>query len=602
MLAALIMVGSLLTGNFSSASAADKVVMQIGWDHQFTYAGFYAAQWQGYYEAADLEVEIRSAITPERKILQSAKEVAEGRAEFGTAAADFLIMVDQGAPLVLLASLFQQSPAGFFAKKGAGLTSPADLVQLRVSRRINDMLDVEMQSMLLAEGIDPAKVKAYPRERSLTGLTEGRVDVIPGFLPLRLWQAQQLGIKVDVLRPISYGIDFYGNSLITHRHLVESNPELVTRFVDASLQGWVYALDHPDEIADRIANDLQRIFPLDEPEAFNRFEAEQIRKLMLFPIVPVGNINPERWQRMQEHLLQVGVVKKASDIKQYIFDPKMLADARTERLLNALKIGISVLVIIVLAFFAIIWLLRSLVGRRTEELRHLIGELEAKNMELERFVYTASHELKSPLVTISGFTGLLDKDLKEGDTEKLKHDIQRITSATAIMSTLLENLLELSRISRFINPPEEVPLGELVQDVMSFMLPRLTGQHVKITVLPDLPRVYGDRVRLRELLRNLIENAIKFRGDQAELQVEIGARDNGAEVICHVRDNGNGIDRAYHEKIFGLFERLDAEIEGTGIGLSLARRIVELHGGRIWVESGGPDRGSTFFFTIPKVD
>ncbi len=121
-------------------------------------------------------------------------------------------------------------------------------------------------------------------------------------------------------------------------------------------------------------------------------------------------------------------------------------------------------------------------------------------------------------------------------------------------------------------------------------------------MLPNLPNVYGDRIRLRELLQNLIENAIKFRGDQAYLKVEIGAQDGGAEVICHVRDNGSGIDPAYHEKIFGLFERLDPQFEGTGIGLSLARRIVELHGGRIWLESEGPGKGSTFFFTLPKVE
>ena len=236
-----------------------------------------------------------------------------------------------------------------------------------------------------------------------------------------------------------------------------------------------------------------------------------------------------------------------------------------------------------------------------QERERLIEELEIKNMELERFVYTASHELKSPLVTISGYAGMLGKDINEGNTDKLEHDILRITEAIEILSALIDDLLELSRIGRVINPPEEVSLDELTQDVMDFVSPQHTNQDVKITVLPGLPRVFGDRIRLRGVVQNLIENSLKFRHDQIQPEVEIGARENGAEVVCHVRDNGIGIDPAYHEKVFGLFERLNPEIEGTGIGLAISQRIVELHGGRIWIESEGPGKGSTFFFTIPKV-
>lgn len=235
-----------------------------------------------------------------------------------------------------------------------------------------------------------------------------------------------------------------------------------------------------------------------------------------------------------------------------------------------------------------------------QDRERLIGELEVKNMELERFVYTVSHELKTPLVTISGYAGMLGKDTDEGNTDKLKHDIQRITAAIGIMSALLDDLLELSRIGRVINPPEEVSLDELARDVVDLISQQHVDQDIKIKVLPGLPCVYGDPVRLREVLQSLVENALKFRRGQIQSQVEIGARESGAEVVCHVRDNGIGIAPAYQEKIFGLFERLSAEIEGTGIGLAIAQRIVELHGGRIWIESEGLDKGSTFFFTIPK--
>jgi len=120
-------------------------------------------------------------------------------------------------------------------------------------------------------------------------------------------------------------------------------------------------------------------------------------------------------------------------------------------------------------------------------------------------------------------------------------------------------------------------------------------------VAPDLPILYGDRARLVEVLQNLVENAVKFMKDQPDPCIEIGTRTDGAETVCYVQDNGIGIEPCYHEKIFGLFERLDADAEGTGIGLTLVKRIVEIHGGRVWVESAGKGQGATFRFTIrPK--
>ncbi|MCP4286717.1 MAG: PAS domain-containing protein, partial [Gammaproteobacteria bacterium] len=237
-----------------------------------------------------------------------------------------------------------------------------------------------------------------------------------------------------------------------------------------------------------------------------------------------------------------------------------------------------------------------------QERERLIEELEAKNADLERFVYTISHELKSPLVTISGFAGLLGNDVKERDSDKVEHDIQQIIASVDTMSALLEDLLELSRYGHVAGSAEKISLHELARDVANYVSAQIAGRHVEIKILPDLPVIYGDRTRLREVLQNLVENAIKFMGDQSEPQVEIGSRDDGAEVVCYVRDNGAGIDPAYQERVFGLFERLDPKTEGTGVGLALVRRIVELPGGRIWIESEGLGKGSTFLFTIPRTE
>jgi signal transduction histidine kinase len=229
-----------------------------------------------------------------------------------------------------------------------------------------------------------------------------------------------------------------------------------------------------------------------------------------------------------------------------------------------------------------------------------IDELEAKNAELERFTYTVSHDLKSPLVTITGFLGFLEKDALAGNIENVKAGIQRISSAARKMEMLLSDLLELSRVGRLMNPPEDVPFAEIVQEALERVRGRIEAAGARVAVQEELPFIRGDKIRLVEILQNLVDNAVKFSAGQPEPYVRIGTRgwDERQHPIFFVCDNGPGIDPRFHERVFGLFNKLNPQAEGTGIGLTLVKRIVEVHGGRIWVESE-PGKGATFYFTLP---
>ncbi|HXQ34239.1 MAG TPA: ATP-binding protein [Anaerolineales bacterium] len=233
------------------------------------------------------------------------------------------------------------------------------------------------------------------------------------------------------------------------------------------------------------------------------------------------------------------------------------------------------------------------------ERKKLILELEANNAELERFTYTVSHDLRNPLVTIKGFLGMLQKDLRENRADKIQSDFQRIANASDKMDELLSDLLELSRIGRVLNPLEEVDLTKLTQEAIEALDARIRSRNVALRISSDLPVMYGDRIRLREVLENLIDNAAKYMGDQRNPIIEIGAMKWDGDEVIFVKDNGIGIESQHLAKIFSLFEKLDQNSEGTGIGLALIKRIIETHGGKIWVESDGPGKGSTFFFTIP---
>jgi signal transduction histidine kinase/ligand-binding sensor domain-containing protein len=226
----------------------------------------------------------------------------------------------------------------------------------------------------------------------------------------------------------------------------------------------------------------------------------------------------------------------------------------------------------------------------------LVEELGGRNTELERFAYTVSHDLKAPLITIRSFAGFLEKDVVAGELERFRRDVARILAATGRMLRLLEDLLDLARAGRTLGPRVAVSMSEIAHEAAD-NLPALA--RAELVIPPDLPRVSVDRARLVEVLQNLLGNAAKFMGEQARPRVEVGARESADGVVFFVADNGLGIEPRFHETVFGLFERLDPQSDGSGVGLAVARRVVELHGGRIWVESEGHARGSRFCFTIP---
>jgi PAS domain S-box-containing protein len=244
---------------------------------------------------------------------------------------------------------------------------------------------------------------------------------------------------------------------------------------------------------------------------------------------------------------------------------------------------------------------RDITERKLAEIERetLIKDLEARNAELERFTYTVSHDLKSPIVTIQGFLGLLEKDVLNRDIDRVKHDILRIKAATHKMHILLGELLELSRIGRLMNPPEEVPFASIVEEATGNVGGQLKNGTISLSVQADLPCVYGDRVRLVEVLQNLLDNACKYMGDQLHPQIEVGCqKTNDGKNAFFVRDNGIGIDPRYHQRIFGLFDKLDPKTEGTGVGLAIVKRIIEVHGGTIWLDSAGLGHGAVFYFTL----
>jgi signal transduction histidine kinase len=217
---------------------------------------------------------------------------------------------------------------------------------------------------------------------------------------------------------------------------------------------------------------------------------------------------------------------------------------------------------------------------------------------MERFTYTVSHDLKSPIITIKSYVSMIDHDLAAGDVDRGRADLERVGRAAEKMHKLLEELLALSRIGRVENTPERVAFGSLIEEALELVAGRIHQMKVRVDVARDLPFVTVDRRRIVEVLQNLIDNASKFMGGQTEPEIRIGATYERTETRFFVKDNGIGVEPRHQEKVFGLFDKLNPKSEGSGAGLAIVKRIIEMHAGRIWIESPGSGGGATFWFTL----
>jgi len=227
-------------------------------------------------------------------------------------------------------------------------------------------------------------------------------------------------------------------------------------------------------------------------------------------------------------------------------------------------------------------------------------EIENRNKELDDFTYVVSHDLKEPLITIEGYSKIVLKEYQDRVDEEGRAYLSAVVQSTARMKGLIDDLLTLSRLGRLAEAPHAVSIKAVVSDVLHDFEFTLREKNAVVTVPENLPEVTYDGTQLSMVFRNLISNAIKFNAGP-EPRVEVGVRDEEKEYVFSVADNGIGIEKQHFDKIFVIFQRLhrSEEYRGTGAGLTIVKKIVERHHGRIWVESE-VGKGTTFFFTVPK--
>ena len=324
----------ILASTPRAAIAADQVVLQLHRGVQFEFAGYYAALWKGFYREAGIEVEIKPDGPPGAATTDAVREVVERRAQFGTGTTQLLVHATEGSPLVLLAPIFQRSAAAIYYRADGNFSSIHSLLTAKLGRSLpSNVLDLEFRTVSRSKDIDPDKVKYVSIEpmQAIAALAERRVDAVVGSAWELPWQAQERSVAVKSVDFSGLSPEFYGDALFTLQRFANAEPGTVRRFREASIRGWEYALQYPNEIVARVA-ELPAPVPVRDPGGFARYQSEVARKLAHFPDIPLGHSDAERWNGIQQSLIAIGAISHPVDLEGFLYEAGKGGAGFTQRL------------------------------------------------------------------------------------------------------------------------------------------------------------------------------------------------------------------------------------------------------------------------------
>ncbi|NVK89220.1 MAG: EAL domain-containing protein [Gammaproteobacteria bacterium] len=326
--------------------AQTPVRLQLKWEHEFQFAGYYAAKWQGYYEEAGLDVEIIPASVPDGAIVSPTQVLLDGQAEFAIGAVDILTSYHPKDEFVVLAPIFQHSPIAFYSLPDKPIDSIDDLASLRIALIRGGNVQTEVESMFRARGYELKAIELVEAPVNVQTLIDGLADVIVTYQVSAEYQALEAKLTLNRLVPAEHGIDFYGDTLFTRKQFLAENPQVVSAFRNASLRGWHYALSHKREIAQRISAELPRhLYQYRDQFAYNLFFADKMEQITGFPNVSLGDSSRIRWQHMIDRLDQQGLLEHSIDVNNLLFNP-MQVQVQSNKLFLQIILALTLLLFI----------------------------------------------------------------------------------------------------------------------------------------------------------------------------------------------------------------------------------------------------------------
>ena len=298
--------------------ASEEITLQLKWRHQFQFAGYYAAQQQGYYKDEGLTVNIIEG-SKDRPPVQ---QVLSGQADYSIGDAEVLVSRISGKPLVALAAIFQHSPGVLLSLQQSNIQHPKDLVGKRIMMSSDDQGVFQFKAMLLKQHLDIKEMTIVPHTWRLQDLIEGKVDVVSAYVMDEPEQLKQMGYSPAMITNQSYGVDFYGDVLFTSERELATHPERVDAFLRATKRGWLYALSHQAEMAESIAG-MPGVVKRGVNKQTLMREASMMHPYVLTEVVPWGHMNEERWYAIAQTLADLGLVQPHIDLKGFMYQGDM---------------------------------------------------------------------------------------------------------------------------------------------------------------------------------------------------------------------------------------------------------------------------------------
>ena len=555
------------------------MTLQLNWRHQFEFAGYYAALHKGFYKEAGLDVTLKEGAPN----LSPIDEVTQGRADFGISSSGLVRSYLEGKSVLMLAPIFQHSPEVLLSLNQK-LHTPVDVLKAGTIGLQPGDESLDLKAMFVNEGIALNKLKINTETRGLQDLLSGKIVAMNAFLSNEPFWLQQHGIPYSTIKPAHYGMDFYNGILFTRRAVEKAHPDAVSAFRTATLKGWEYALTNQDEIIGLI---LAQYNSQEKSREQLVFEAKTLADLIDSNVIRLGHSNTWRWHHIAETYVKFGVINSDFNLDGFFYDPNPPPPDMSwlYRLFAAALLAISL--IAAFAFY---------ISRVNRKLQQAYDTSERALASQRQFIAMVSHEFRSPLSVIDISAQLLTR--KFGDTIETAPVIERIHRGVARLTAFVDNCLTQERFANetFVLHLARVNLNELAAWADSEQTS--VGHIIVSEIDPALSEMDGDPQLLRILLSNLLSNAVKY--SPADSRITLRFKLHGKNCRIEVIDQGAGISADELPVIFNKYVRGRAasSIAGAGLGLSLVKRIVELHGGTIHVQST-PGEGSQFIVEIP---
>lgn len=572
------------------AIAKDTIYIQLKWKHQFQFAGYYAAINKGYFKNLGLNVALREG----GPNINAVNEIESGRSQYAVSSSEIISNYIAGKPLSVITVIFQHSPYVLITSAQSNIKRPSDLIDKKVMAA-NEQGWTQIKAIFLKEGIDPALLKVQQHKWGFAHLQNGEADAMSAYSSFEPFMLKKLGIDFNMLKPVDYGVDFYGDLLFSTQDYVNNNTEEVEEIRDALIQGWEYAFSHREEMADYILS-LPGVKERGIDKEVLLSEANELYQLTQPDLIAIGHMNTGRWQAILNTYKELGLAPTNTTLDNFIFSSS--PDEYRHKFRNAFYISLGLLVT-VLFILAYNYQLKKEVNKQTQKIQATTDELMLSNAELEKFAYVASHNLRAPVVNIISLLSLYNRE--NPTAEDNVYIIEKLDSTTKNLHNTLKDLIQVVSSKSVGIDTQDLSIEKVYEEVKESINELINDTETTIYTHFEVKNIYYSHKVLTSILINLLTNSIKYRKPDVPAIVEVSTRLKNGLIELRVSDNGMGINLKKHgEKLFGLFQRFNPSIEGSGIGLHIVKKQVETLGGEIKVEST-VNIGTTFYIYIKSL-